>query len=493
MSNQEKLSNSYPESLQNPENSKTKVSEGVSLYLKRALTEQSNTDVQRCPFVNEAWGSVLPRFTKDLGVRLEKVRSKDDLSNLITPIVTRGVELVSGGTVSSQDLIGDERRGLERGGTWPDAPGATFWDPREQRNEQLIVKEIVSDVLQINTDASEEHVGRVITMSLPAIISWADLRDDLTPKAEIIETVRRLLESEKTGSIDIVSFGCEPYQYRHEPNTTTGHFRMSEFGSENLLRRDAIHGSFRAIRRIIEPVSLSGVDVGYSFFTSFGNSWELIQRQVMPDTINYYRVNRSSEEMLDTLSNWKQIIETIGTQEFTGSNLRLSMQAMESQVVLPALKELARVLSDCGMSMPDDIAHFYYNSEQWFAGHVHELNLIEVINNHPDPRLLVNFLINENEWSQKHPDAYESEAQRVAQSSLLSFFEQHQYQRINEIINSADVAMGVEIDEELILLIRERSRSKGEIQSPLIWGRPPRYTNDGMPGGVGHRQPWFYE
>lgn len=258
------------------------------------------------------------------------------------------------------------------------------------------------------------------------------------------------------------------------------------------MRRDAIQGSFRAIRRVLEPLSLSGVEPHYQFYTSFGTDWELIQRQVMPDTINLYRLNKSPSEMLNVLNNWRQTTENIGNQEFAGSNVRLDIREMESQVVLPALRKLAGVLRDCGMSMPDDVDEFCYNSEKWFREHSHELDLLTAVQNHPDPRLLVNFLINENEWSLKHPDAYESESQREAQSALLSFFELHQYERINDIINHSDIAFGVEIDEELISLIRERAKNKGEEQSPLVWGRPPRYTSDGRPGGVGHRQPWFY-
>lgn len=469
-----------------------KVGQIVRSYLNRALNEPSNPSIQYSPFVTEAWGDVLSRFTRDLGQRLDKARSIDDLASLVSPIVTRGAELVSGGVISGKDLPEGERRGLIRGGTWPDAPGAHFWDPREQRGEQKMIQELVTDVLQLDTNASELHVGRVITMSLPALISWADLRGNMTPKSEMVEAVRKLLNAEKSGSINTVAFGCEPYQYKHEPNTTTSHFRRSQFGNEQYIRPDAIHGSFRAVRRILEPISLSGVDTHYQFYTSFGSSWELIQRQVMPDTINFYRTNSSADEMLGILNKWRQSIEGISNEEFSGSKLRLSFREMESQVVLPALRQLASVLYNCGMSMPEDVDAFCYNSEKWFSDHRDELNLLTVMRNHPDPRLLINFLINEEEWSCKHPDAYESEPQRITQSGLLSFFEQHQYERINQIINSADLALGVEIDEELIMLIRERARNRGEEQSPLIWGRPPRYTNDGIPGGVGHRQPWYY-
>lgn len=467
---------------------------GASLrsYLRRALIEVSNPAIQYSPFVSEPWGDVLGRFTRDLGPRLEKAKSIDDIANLVIPIVSRGIELVSGGVISGRDLPEGERRGLIKGGTWLDAPGAHFWDPREYRGEQKIIQDLVSDVLRLNINASELHIGRVVTMSLPALISWADLREDMIPRNEMVEAVRRLLAAEQSGKIEVVTFGCEPYQYKHEPNTTTSHFRRSEFGSEEYLRRDAVQGSFRAVRRILEPISLSGVDAHYQFYTSFGSSWELIQRQVMPDTINFYRVNSSPNAMLGVLNSWRQIIEGIGNGEFAGSNLRLSVQEMESQVVLPALRQLAAVLQRCGMSMPDNVDIFCYNCEGWFKDHLHELNLLNVIYNHPNPRQLVNFLINEEEWSRKHPDAYDSDSERRVQAALLSFFEQHQYERINRIINSSDLALGIEIDEELIMLTRHQARERKEEQVPLIWGRPPRYTSDGIPGGVGHRQPWFY-
>lgn len=218
-----------------PESSEVQAGEGLQSYLSRALNEPSNPGVQHCPFVNEPWGGVLSRFTRDLGQRLEKVKNNDDLTNLATPIITRGVELVSGGVVSGRDLPEGERRGLIRGGTWPDAPGAHFWDPREQRDEQKVIQEIVSGVLQLNTNASELHIGRVITMSLPALISWADLRGSMAPKSEVVKVVQRLLQSERAGVVEAVAFGCEPYQYKYEANTTTSHFRRSEFGQEEFL------------------------------------------------------------------------------------------------------------------------------------------------------------------------------------------------------------------------------------------------------------------
>lgn len=492
MINSERESQFNIEDYQNREPQGVGVGQAVCSYLHRALTEVSNPAIQHCPFVSENWGDVLGRFTRDLSPRLEKARSIDEIASLVSPIVSRGVELVSGGVVSGRDLPEGERRGLIKGGTWPDAHGAHFWDPREYRGEQKIIQELVSDVLRLNVNASELHIGRVVTMSLPALISWGDLRGDMVLRGEMVEAVRRLLIAEQAGSIEVVAFGCEPYQYKHEPNSTTSHFRRSEFGTEEYLRRDAIQGSFRAVRRILEPVSLSGVDAYYQFYTSFGSSWDLIQRQVMPDTINYYRINNSPEAVLGILSNWRQIIEGVGNGEFAGSNLRLSIREMESQVVLPALRQLADVLHRCGMSMPDDVGAFCYDSENWFRNHWQELNLLDVVYNHPNPRQLVNFLINEEEWSRKHQDAYESNSQRKVQAALLSFFEQHQYERINQIINSADLALGVEIDEELIMLIREQALERKEQQTPLIWGRPPRYTNDGIPGGVAHRQPWFY-
>lgn len=467
------------------------VGQAMRSYLHCTLNEVSNPAIQYSPFVSEPWGDVLGRFTRDLKPRLEKAKSIDDIASLVSPIVSRGVELVSGGVISGRDLPKGERRGLIKGGTWPDAPRAHFWDPREYRDEQKIIQDLIVDVLRLNVNASELHIGRVVTMSLPALISWADLRGEMVSRGEMVEAVRRLLVAEQVGSIGVVSFGCEPYQYKYEPNTTTSHFRRSQFGSEEYLRPDAIQGSFRGVRKILEPVSLSGVDAHYQFYTSFGSSWELIQRQVMPDTINCYR--NSSDKMLDILNNWRQVVEGIGNGEFAGSNLRLSVQEMESQVVLPALRQLADVLCRCGMSMPNDVDAFCYDSEGWFGNHWQELNLLNVIYNHPNPRQLVNFLVNEEEWSRKHTDAYESDSKRRVQAALLSFFEQHQYERINQIINSNDLALGVEIDEELIMLIREQARDRKEEQTPLIWGRPPRFTNDGIPGGVGHRQPWFYE
>lgn len=102
------------------------------------------------------------------------------------------------------------------------------------------------------------------------------------------------------------------------------------------------------------------------------------------------------------------------------------------------------------------------------------------------------FFLNEEQWSRKHPEAYTSDHQRRIQAALLGFFEFEQYSRISALINKADIALGVEIDEELISLIRDREEQRGEYQTPLLWGRPPRFTQEGEIGGVAHRQPWYY-
>lgn len=470
------------------------VGESISSYLRIVVDSQAQDDLQICPFpqVNgRVWGDVLNLFTRNLSTRVEKAKTNKELSNLLTSLVTRGVELVSGGVVSHHDVPDGFKRGLGIGGTWPEAPDSNFWDPRDRKAEAGIIREeILPSVLEIETLSSEVHVGRVLTMALPALLSWAEVQGDLQSSQDIVEATRRMLLAEQTGKFEVVAFGCEPYEYEWNPNTTTSHFRRSEFGSQNTLRSDAIHGSFRAVRRILEPLTLSGIKPNFHFFTSFGTSLELIQRQVMPDTINVYRQNPS--QILQILSWWKELIENKGTNEFNESGIEFILHEMESDVVLPAMEELADVLTDCGMPIPSDRRQFIFNSEAWFENNLNSLNLIKFMQNHPNPMLLLEFLLNEDQWSRLHPEAYLNEEQRIVQSSLLSFFELHQYQRINSIINGADLSLGVEIDEELISKVRDLESQNGDLQTPLIWGRSPRYTKEGIAGGVAHRQPWFY-
>lgn len=468
------------------------VAVGMRQYLARVLHEPENPALQQSPFTRIPWGEALGQFTRDLEVRLGKAQNFDELAGVISPLVTRGIELVSGGVVSKEELEEGERRGLRRNGTWPDVPGGHFWNPRDFKEEQRIIQGILPEILGLSTNSSVEHIGRVITMSLPALLSWMDIRGKLTSKEEVLETIQRLLDAEQTGSVSLVTFGCEPYEYEFAPNTTTTHLRRSRFGNEISLRTDAMHGSFRAVRRILEPLQLSGLDVSYDFYTSYGSSWELIQRQVMPDTSNWYRENSSPEEMLHVLQRWRNTIQAIGEEEFEGTGIVFNTREMEQKVVLPALERLAEVLQASGMTMPVDKGEFIYGSESWFAAHAYELKLLQSVFAHSDPELLVGFLLNEEQWSRKHPEAYVSDEQRKIQAALLSLFEFEQYSRIYEIINSSDIALGVEIDEELISLIRNRAKDRGEEQTPLLWGRPPRFTQEGRIGGVAHRQPWFY-
>lgn len=482
-------------------------------YLRTSFSEVRNPQLN--PIDSRPWNETLPHFTRDLAHRLDKVRSHDDLAALIAPVVMRGVEYVSGGILSMHELDEGQHRGLDRGGTWPDAPDAQYWDPRlrspkdhksekegsvSQSNEQrksegALIRDIVHEALLLPTNASEGHVGRVLTMSLPALLAWSDLGRQFTPQTEIVsehvDAVRRMLEAEQTGHFAIVTFGCEPYQYGFAPDTTTSHIRRSEFGSPDTLREDAIRGSFRGIRRILEPLAISGVETAYDFYTSAGNSWELIQRQVMPDTKEFYRQQRTPEEMLAKLQWWNEVIAGIGCDELGGSGIAFSTRPMEQEVVYPALQQMYRVLKECGMSMPDDPDDFCYNSQEWFMDHMGELNFINVATRHPNPRQFLEYFLNEDEWSSKHPEAYASDEHRIAEAALLAAFELFQYERINSIINSTEgIAVGVEIDEELITKTRGDQKEK---QVPLLWGRPPRYTQEGRIGGVAHRQPWFYE
>lgn len=461
-------------------------------YLTDVLAGQ-NPQLQVCPFVDRPWGDVLRQFDPQLDHRLQEVKlHPEKFSSLVTSLVSRGIELVSGGVVSSREVPEGGRRGLDLGGTWPDCPGAHFWHPQERRSEKVWIESMMPKILSIETNASRDHIGRVITMSLPALLSWSDISGGLITQDDVVVTVQRMLEAEHKGSFSVSTFGCEPYVYEFKVNSTTTHFRRSRFGDEASIRIDAVRGSFRAVRRILEPLALSGIHAQYIFFTSFGTNWDLIQRQVMPDTINYYRRNGTSQEMLNQLAWWRHLIEQIGTSELAGSNVYLNLREMEQEVVLPALVRLGEVLKACGMELPRDMNDFYIDSESWFRNHIHNARLLSVVRHHPSPGLLVSFLHNEDEWSRLHPESYTSEDERITLSTLLSFFEFHQYERIDELINQADLALGVEIDEELLMTIRSSSKFENLGRTPLLWGRPPRFTKDGEPGGVAHRQPWFY-
>ncbi|CAN5115463.1 hypothetical protein BH09PAT1_BH09PAT1_5850 [soil metagenome] len=484
-------------------------------YLGEVLSQPDNLALQDNLLVDRPWGDVLKGFTRDLEPRLGKVLGSNgevihprEMSPLFIPMLSRGAEFISGGVLSAKDLDEGERRGLEKNGTWPDMPGAHFWDPRERapridaakekdrraKTEGEIIQEVSTRILELDTDASKEHVGRVLTMSLPALISWSDIGRSFSSsdeiQAELVDSVERMLQAEKSGVFDVVTFGCEPYEYEFAPNTTTRHLRRSAFGTPNSIRLDAMTGSFRGARRILEPLTLSGIKPTYTFFTSYGSSWDLIQRQVMPDSANWYREKASPEQMLSELEQWKNVIEEVGNSELGGSGIHFKTAEMEQQVVLPALIELSSILENCGMSMPDRREEFYYNSEQWFSAHMNELDFFAISRQHPNARMLLDFVINEEEWSRKHPEAYATKEQRIAQAGLLGFFEYCQYQRINDIINNTNgISLGVEIDEELIMRIR--SESSDEKQVPLLWGRQTQFTKDGEIGGVGHRQPWF--
>ncbi len=89
---------------------------GLRSYMSGVLSEPNNQSLQRNPFVNRPWGAVLSEFTRDLDVRIQKAQDVDSLTGIISPLVTRGVELVSGGVVSSRDLPEGARRGLSEGG-----------------------------------------------------------------------------------------------------------------------------------------------------------------------------------------------------------------------------------------------------------------------------------------------------------------------------------------------------------------------------------------
>lgn len=464
----------------------------VYLYLTDILAGQ-NPHLQVCPFVDRQWGDVLRQFDPQLDHRLHQIRSNSEkFSALMTSLVSRSIELVSGGVVSSREIPEGARRGLLMGGTWPDNPGGHFWHPKERRSEKIWIEAMMPRLFAIETNASRDHIGRVMTMCLPALLSWSDITGGLITQEDIIVAVKRMLEAEHKGIFNVYTFGCEPYEYEFKPISTTSHFRRSVFGSEKTIRMDAIHGSFRAVRRILEPLALTGIGASYHFFTSFGSSWELIQRQVMPDTMNHYRYQASPEEMLDHLNWWRSVIEQVGSAEFAGSSLQLYMREMEYEVVLPALERLGRVLETCGMVLPENKNIFYMGSEDWFHRNMQDFGLLAFVQSHPYPTLLIEFLKNEEQWSRLHEDSYKDERERKTLATLLSFFEFHQYERINELINESDIALGVEIDEELILTIRKNIPTLETEQTPLLWGRPPRFTKDGEPGGVAHRQPWFY-
>ncbi len=350
----------------------------------------------------------------------------------------------------------------------------------------------MKQVLAIDTNASDQHIGRVVTMVLPALLSWSDMRNGFVSQEDIVTSITRILQSEGKGKLQVVTFGCEPYEYEHAPDTTTSHKRRSASGNEDSLRPEAIIGSFRGVKKILETLTLSGVWPEYNYYTSFGSNGNVIERQIMPDTVGHYRHEESPEQMLDVLRAWRRVIHTAGLQELKGSGIGFRIREMESEVIIPALDNLYTILQKCGMRLPEDRNEFYQHSERYFREGIAGVNCLDLLSHHPDPRMLVDFYLNEDDWSRKHSDSYGSDDDRRTQAALLSFFEYCQYQRINNLINASDLALGIEIDDELIQKVRGRAQEVGENQTPLLWGRPPRFTKEGQVGGVGHRQPWFY-